>query len=142
MNPPSVPSFNVSWYEKGGVFDAPTTIGVGENGQEAVMPLERNTGWIGQLATMITSEMANSQFVPVGDTTNNNLNSSEDKYMTQSVVNNNTTQGNTDNSVTFAEGAIQIQCQNASEAEALKMAKKIMELIKRQNQLDKMLAYG
>ena len=50
--------------------------------------------------------------------------------------------GDTDNSVNFAEGAIQINCQNASEEEALRMAKVIMEYIKRQKELDKMLAYG
>ena len=43
INPPSVPHLSVSWYEKGGVFDKPSVIGVGENGQEAVMPLEKNT---------------------------------------------------------------------------------------------------
>ena len=35
----SVPSVNVSWYAKGGVFSGPSVIGVGEAGREAVVPL-------------------------------------------------------------------------------------------------------
>lgn len=57
LNPPSVPSFGISWYAKGGVFDSPSLIGVGEAGQEAVMPLERNTGWIDTLAGKIQNKM-------------------------------------------------------------------------------------
>lgn len=37
--PPKVPSFGVNWYAKGGMFDSPSVIGVGEAGQEAVVPL-------------------------------------------------------------------------------------------------------
>ena len=36
----SVPSVNVSWYAKGGVFSGPSVIGVGEAGREAVVPLK------------------------------------------------------------------------------------------------------
>lgn len=39
LNPPSVPHFGIDWYAKGGVFDAPSVIGVGEAGSEAVVPL-------------------------------------------------------------------------------------------------------
>lgn len=146
LDPPSAPDFNVNWYARGGVFDEPSLIGVGEAGKEAVMPLENNTGWINDLAVMISSQLANAssqQFTPVGNNSvNNTTNNSEDRYMTSNVTNNNTTAGNTDNSITFAEGAIQINCQNASEEEAIRMAKVIMEYIKRQKELDKMLAYG
>lgn len=38
---------------RGGVIDKPTFAMVGEAGKEAVMPLERNTGWIDQLADKI-----------------------------------------------------------------------------------------
>lgn len=34
----SLPSFSVSWYAKGGVFDDPTLIGVGEAGREILTP--------------------------------------------------------------------------------------------------------
>ena len=38
---------------RGGIIDRPTIAMVGEAGKEAVMPLERNTGWIDQLANKI-----------------------------------------------------------------------------------------
>lgn len=57
LNPPSFPSFNLSWYARGGVFNSPSIIGVGEAGQEAVMPLERNTGWISTLAQKVAERM-------------------------------------------------------------------------------------
>lgn len=49
----SIPHLSISWYAKGGVFNRPSVIGVGENGREAVMPLDRNTGWIKELAEKI-----------------------------------------------------------------------------------------
>lgn len=147
LEPPSAPKFSVDWYAKGGVFDEPNVIGVGEAGKEAVMPLENNTGWISELAFMISKQIMgveSRQFVPTDSSavSNNTSTVSEDRYMTSNVTNNNTKTGDTDNSVNFAEGAIQINCQNASEEEALRMAKVIMEYIKRQKELDKMLAYG
>ena len=57
LNPPSFPSFDISWYARGGVFNSPSIIGVGEAGQEAVMPLERNTGWISILAQKLAERM-------------------------------------------------------------------------------------
>lgn len=41
LNPPSVPHINVDWYKTGGIFDAPSIIGVGEAGAEAVVPLDK-----------------------------------------------------------------------------------------------------
>ena len=38
---------------RGGIIDKPTIAMVGEAGKEAVMPLERNTGWIDQLASKL-----------------------------------------------------------------------------------------
>lgn len=37
----TVPTFSVDWYAKGGIFDGPSVIGVGESGQEAVVPLDK-----------------------------------------------------------------------------------------------------
>lgn len=37
----TVPTFNVDWYAKGGIFDGPSVIGVGEAGPEAVVPLNK-----------------------------------------------------------------------------------------------------
>ena len=65
LNPPSFPSFDISWYARGGVFNSPSIIGVGEAGQEAVMPLERNTGWISILAQKLAERMSTNN-VPTG----------------------------------------------------------------------------
>ena len=53
-----IPKFSVDWYAKGGVFDRASLIGVGENGKEAVVPLERNTGWISKVASELAAQMA------------------------------------------------------------------------------------
>lgn len=39
FNPPRVPSFGIEWYAKGGIFTAPSIIGLAERGPEAVVPL-------------------------------------------------------------------------------------------------------
>ena len=51
--PPSVPSFGISWYAKGGIFDAATLLptsegfaGVGEAGPEAVAPISVLKGYV------------------------------------------------------------------------------------------------
>lgn len=56
-NPPSVPVYNIAWYAHGGVFDTPTLFshngsigGLGENGAEAIVPLENNTEWLDRIA--------------------------------------------------------------------------------------------
>ena len=41
-----LPSFSVDWYKKGGIFNAPSLIGVGEAGPEAVLPIEKLKDWI------------------------------------------------------------------------------------------------
>lgn len=38
--------FNVDWYAKGGIFDQPAIIGVGEAGREAVIPVDKLPGLI------------------------------------------------------------------------------------------------
>lgn len=61
LNPPRVPSFGISWYAKGGVFDSPTLFpfgngrigGLGEAGAEAIVPLEKNTKWLDKIAEKI-----------------------------------------------------------------------------------------
>lgn len=39
LNPPQMPKLGVNWYKSGGVFNGASTIGVGEAGAEAVVPL-------------------------------------------------------------------------------------------------------
>lgn len=149
ITPPSVPKFGIDWYAEGGVFDKPSVIGVGEAGQEAVMPIENNTKWIGTLAMMLGREMSKTsqnRLTPANTVTNNNTStnttSGNSRYFTNNNTANNTYEGDTDNSVVFNQGAIQINCQNASEEEALRMAKKIMEFIQRQKELKGMLVYN
>lgn len=37
----SIPSLDVEWYAKGGIFNSPSVIGVGEAGPEAVLPIDK-----------------------------------------------------------------------------------------------------
>lgn len=41
LNPPSIPTLGVDWYAKGGIFNSPSVIGVGEAGTEAVLPIDK-----------------------------------------------------------------------------------------------------
>lgn len=50
------PSINVDWYKTGAIFDAPSVIGVGEAGREAVVPLSGAA--MQPFAEAIASEMA------------------------------------------------------------------------------------
>lgn len=45
---------HIPYLARGGIVDQPTLAMVGEAGREAVMPLDRNTGWIDQLASKLT----------------------------------------------------------------------------------------
>lgn len=65
LDPPSIPKISVSWYQKGGIFDDPTLFGfgngmlggLGENGAEAIVPLEKNTEWMNVLADKLSARM-------------------------------------------------------------------------------------
>lgn len=143
----------------GGIVDKPTLSVIGEAGKEAVMPLENNTGWMSSLASVIAEKVnglkpidissltpsnnGGSNYNSTNNTTNtnNNTNNTTQNYTTR----NNTVhtyEGDTDNSVVFKEGAIKVVVQQATEAEAKRLAVMIMSLIKRQKQLDAMLQYN
>lgn len=60
----SIPKLSINWYAQGGVFDKPTLFsgngvlnGLGEDGAEAVVPLEKNTQWLTRLADMLNERM-------------------------------------------------------------------------------------
>lgn len=64
IDPPQVPKFSIKWNKLGGVFDKPTLFsygnslqGLGEDGAEAVVPLEKNTQWLSKLADMLNERM-------------------------------------------------------------------------------------
>lgn len=68
LMPPSVPKFSLSWHKLGGVFDTPTIFGyngglhgLGEDGAEAIVPLEKNTQWLDRLATMLNDKQGGSR---------------------------------------------------------------------------------
>ncbi len=70
ISPPSVPHFSIDWYAKGGVFDAPTIFsfgdglaGIGEDGAEAVVPLEKNTEWLDKIAERLGANDSNTQII-------------------------------------------------------------------------------
>jgi archaellum component FlaC len=70
LDPLEVPKFSISWNALGGVFDKPTLFnfggslqGLGENGAEAVVPLENNLEWLNKLANMLNERMGNSPVV-------------------------------------------------------------------------------
>lgn len=129
---------------KGGVVDKPTLSLVGEAGKEAVVPLENNTGWITGLANVLASEIRNitPTNTNISNNTNNQQGNTTNRYMTSNTTNTQTVQGDTDNSITFNKGAIQITAQNTSDEEALRLARKIMEYIKRQKEIDDMVNYA
>lgn len=59
-----IPKLGVTWNARGGVFDKPTLFnygdslqGLGENGAEAVVPLENNLEWLNKLADMLADRM-------------------------------------------------------------------------------------
>lgn len=59
---PILPTLSISWYAKGGVFDMPSLIGVGEDGKEAVVPLEKNTGWMQLVADGLMERFERANF--------------------------------------------------------------------------------
>lgn len=57
---------------KGGVVDGATLAMIGEDGKEAVVPLENNLGWIKGLASSLAGELKGTTSIGGADTINNN----------------------------------------------------------------------
>lgn len=65
-----IPKLSVAWNARGGVFDKPTLFnygnslqGIGENGAEAVVPLENNLEWLDKLASMLSARLGDKPVV-------------------------------------------------------------------------------
>lgn len=50
-----IPSLGISWYKKGGIFNSPSVIGVGEAGPEAVLPIEKLNEMMTNMANNIVN---------------------------------------------------------------------------------------
>ena len=62
--PPRVPKFSVSWYARGGIVDGATLIGAGEAGREAIIPLERHTQWLDEVAKRLAERLDGAGRIP------------------------------------------------------------------------------
>ena len=79
----TIPKLGISWYKTGGVFDRPTVLtGLGENGAEAIVPLERNKQWIHAVAEDMKAELMAMK--PTGNV-NGNINNSKTQNFTQII---------------------------------------------------------
>ena len=66
----SIPKLGITWNARGGVFEKPTLFnygdslqGLGENGAEAVVPLENNLEWLNKLADMLAQRMPSTPVI-------------------------------------------------------------------------------
>lgn len=66
----SIPKLSVAWNARGGIFDKPTLFGygnslqgLGENGAEAVVPLEKNTQWLDKIADRLAAKQGSTPIV-------------------------------------------------------------------------------
>lgn len=114
-----ITALSVPQLAEGGVVNSPTLAQIGEDGKEAVIPLENNTEWIDKLASKVAPKLISER----NRSTTNQPASKEE---------------HNDYSVTFAAGSIVIQLANATDAELEKAAEKLMKIIERKQQLKNM----
>lgn len=65
-----IPKLSIKWNAQGGVFDKPTLFGygnslqgIGEDGAEAVVPLEKNTQWLDKIADRLAAKQGSTPIV-------------------------------------------------------------------------------
>ena len=76
------PSVGIEWYARGGVFDKGARVaGLGEDGAEAIVPLERNKQWIRAVAKDMKREIAGGGI----DGRNGNITSTKTQNFTQII---------------------------------------------------------
>lgn len=70
LSPLRVPTFSISWNKLGGVFENPAVFGfgdslqgLGEDGAEAIVPLEKNTEWLDRIAEMLNEKQGSQPIV-------------------------------------------------------------------------------
>lgn len=84
FGPIKLPSVSVSWYARGGIFDAPSIIGVGEAGREAVLPIDRLSDLMADALTQIGAfgKQPSTQVVTVSVELNAQIRDGVDAYET------------------------------------------------------------
>ncbi len=55
-----IPSLGINWYKKGGIFNSPSVIGVGEAGPEAVLPIDKLNSMLSVMADSIVNGLSTS----------------------------------------------------------------------------------
>ena len=81
--PVRLPSVGISWYAKGGIFDGPTVIGVGEAGREAVLPIDRLSDLMASALTQIGGVgQSVTQAININIDLNASIGSNMDAYQT------------------------------------------------------------
>lgn len=88
-----IPHLSVKWNAQGGIYDSASIIGygVGEAGREAILPLDRNTGWMDELAGRISgggvlNVMINLDGQTIGQSTVNYINGQTLMFGTSPVM--------------------------------------------------------
>lgn len=85
--PTVIPKLKVKWMAMGGVLNRAQFIGAGEAGAEAIVPLERNLGWLKKLAKQIVNEMDSYAAIPTVTTSQFVLPKSKLPYAPQNLMN-------------------------------------------------------
>lgn len=83
--PTVIPKLKVQWMATGGVLNHAQLIGAGEAGAEAIVPLERNLGWLKRLAEQIVNEMESYAAIPTVTTAQFKLPQSTIRYFGSDV---------------------------------------------------------
>lgn len=74
VNVGTIGSLSLPRLAKGGIVDNATTAIIGEDGREAVIPLERNTKWIDVMASKLASKLSSGGYTSTQSTTNSIVN--------------------------------------------------------------------
>ncbi|WP_298654252.1 phage tail tape measure protein [uncultured Eubacterium sp.] len=74
VNVGTIGSLSLPRLAKGGIVDNATTAIIGEDGKEAVIPLERNTKWIDVMASKLASKLSSGGYTSTQSTANSVVN--------------------------------------------------------------------